>query len=110
MSGDTEKPLDPEAAGVVAKVRRLMVVSTLTTFLAVAAVIAVIGYRVFKGDERAPSLTAVSAAIPAGAKVLSTAIGDGRLVVTVETNGVIELLSFDLNSLKPVGRVRLTPQ
>ena len=110
MPGDTEKPLDPEAAGLVAKVRRLMVVSTLTTFLAVAAVIAVIGYRVFKGEERAPFVTAVSAAIPAGAKVLSTAIGDGRLVVTVETNGAIELLSFDLNTLKPVGRVRLTPQ
>ena len=110
MPGDTEKPLDLEAAGVVTKVRRLMVVATLTTFLAVAAIIAVIGYRVFKGDERAPSVTTGSAAIPAGAKVLSTAIGDGRLVVTVETNGAIELLSFDLNTLKPVGRVRLTPQ
>ena len=110
MPGDTEKPPDLEAAGVVTKVRRLMLVATLTTFLAVAAIIAVIGYRVFKGDERAPSVTTGSAAIPAGAKVLSTAIGDGRLVVTVETNGVIELLSFDLNSLKPVGRVRLTPQ
>jgi len=107
MSGDAEKPLDPEAAGVVAKVRRLMVVSTLTTFLAVAAVIAVIGYRVFRGEERAQALQSVSATLPAGTKVLSSAIGEGRLVLTVEVNGAIELLSFDLNTLKPVGRVRL---
>ena len=107
MPGDTEKPLDPEAAGLVAKVRRLMVVSTLTTFLAVAAVIAVIGYRVFKGDERAQAVQSVSALLPAGTKVLSSAIGDGRLVLTVEINGAIELLSFDLNTLKPLGRVRL---
>jgi hypothetical protein len=45
--------------------------------------------------------------LPAGTKVLSSAIGEGRLVLTVEVNGTIELLSFELNTLKPVGRVRL---
>jgi hypothetical protein len=109
MSGDSEKLLDPEAARVVAKVRRLMMIATMTTFIAVAAVIAVIGYRVFKGEERAPPAMTNFAGIPAGAKVLSTAIGDGRLVLTVELNGGIELLSFDLNTLRPVGRVCLAP-
>ena len=47
MSGDDEKPLDPEAARIVAKVRRLMMIASLTTFIAVAVVIGVIGYRVF---------------------------------------------------------------
>ena len=108
MSGDSEKP-DPEAARVLAKVRRLMMIATMTTFIAVAAVIAVIGYRVFKGEERAPSPMTDFAGIPVGAKVLSTAIGDGRLVLTVEINGGIELFSFDLNTLRPVGRVRLAP-
>ena len=107
MSGETEKPLDPEAARVVAKVRRLMMIATMTTFIAVAAVIAVIGYRVFKGEERVPAPLSVSASLPAGTKVLSSAIGEGRLVLTVEINGAIELLSFDLNTLKPLGRVRL---
>lgn len=107
MSGDTEKPLDPEAAGVVAKVRRLMVITTLTTFLAVAAVIGVIGYRVFKGEERVQATAAVSATLPTGTRVLSSAIGEGRLVLTVEINGGVELLSFDLNSLKPLARTRL---
>jgi len=107
MSGETEKPLDPEAARVVAKVRRLMMIATMTTFIAVAAVIAVIGYRVFKGEERVQVLQSVSATLPAGTKVLSSAIGEGRVVLTVEVNGAIELLSFDLNTFKPVGRVRL---
>ena len=107
MSGETEKPLDPEAARVVANVRRLMMIATMTTFIAVAAVIAVIGYRVFKGEERVQVLQSVSATLPAGTKVLSSAIGEGRVVLTVEVNGAIELLSFDLNTLKPVGRVRL---
>ena len=107
MSGETEKPLDPEAARIVGKVRRLMMIATMTTFIAVAAVIAVIGYRVFKGEERVQVLQSVSATLPAGTKVLSSAIGEGRVVLTVEVNGAIELLSFDLNTLKPVGRVRL---
>jgi hypothetical protein len=101
MSGDAEKPLDPEAARVVAKVRRLMMIATMTTFIAVAAVIAVIGYRVFRAEERVQAAQSVSAMLPAGTKVLSSAIGDGRLVLTVE------LLSFELNTLKPLGRVRL---
>jgi hypothetical protein len=107
MSGDAEKPLDPEAARVVAKVRRLMMIATMTTFIAVAAVIAVIGYRVFRAEERVQAAQSVSAMLPAGTKVLSSAIGDGRLVLTVEVNGTIELLSFELNTLKPLGRVRL---
>jgi hypothetical protein len=109
MSDDNEKSLDPEAARVVAKVRRLMMIATMTTFIAVAAVIAVIGYRVFRGEERAHSPPAVPVTLPAGTKILSSAIGDGRVALTVEINGAVELLSFDLNTLKPLGRVRLTP-
>ncbi|MGA9000105.1 MAG: hypothetical protein WB463_19710, partial [Pseudolabrys sp.] len=93
MSGDDEKPLDPDAARIVANVRRLMIIASLTTFIAVAAVIGVIGYRVFKGEERVQAATDVTATLPAGAKVLSSAIGEGRLVLTVEINGTIELLS-----------------
>ena len=107
MSGDAEKPLDPEAARVVAKVRRLMIIATMTTFVAVAAVIAVIGYRVFRAEERAQAAQSVSVTLPAGTKVLSSAIGEGRLVLTVEVDGAIELLSFELSTLRPLGRVRL---
>jgi len=110
MAGEEEKPLDPQAARIVAKVRWLMMIASLTTFVAVAAVLGVIGYRFFKGGERVPAVPDVSAALPADARVLSSAIGDGRLVLTIEVNGAIELLSFDLNTLRPVGRTRLGPR
>ena len=110
MSADDEKLLDPEAARIVAKVRRLMMIASVTTFIAVAVVIGVIGYRVFRGEGRAPQISTNSPTLPAGAKVLSSAIGEGRLVLTVEVNGAIELLSFDLDTLKPMGRTRLAPQ
>lgn len=103
-----EKPLDPQQAAFVAKARRLMMIASVTTFLAVAAVMGTIGYRVFKWQGSAAPAPDVS--LPAGAKVLSTAVGDGHVVLTIENAGVVELLSFDLSSLKPRGRVRLSPQ
>jgi hypothetical protein len=106
---DEEKPLDPEAARAVAQVRRLMMIASATTFLAVAVVLGVIGYRVFHLEGRAPQAAAFDVALPAGAKVISTAVGDGRIVLTVEIAGAIELRIFDLNTLKPLGSVRLAP-
>jgi len=110
MSGDAEAPPDPNAIRTVAKVRRLMVIASLTTFIAIAAVFAVIGYRLFRGEERMPAAPDFPAALPAGSKVLSSAIGDGRLVLTVEVNGAVELLSFDIKTLRLLARVRLVPQ
>jgi len=40
---DDEQPLDPATAGIVAKVRWLMIISGATTFVAIAAVMGVIG-------------------------------------------------------------------
>ena len=108
QSANDEKTFDPEGARIVTKVRRLMMIASLTTFIAVAVVIGVIGYRVFRGEGRVQPISAVSPALPAGAKVLSSAIGEGRLVLTVDINGAIELFSFDLNTLRPLGRTRLT--
>jgi hypothetical protein len=113
MSDD--KPLDPEQAQFVAKVRRLMMIASVTTFIALAAVFGVIGYRVFHWQGSAPPVPPGppspdrTAALPAGAKVLSTAVGEGRIVLTVEIGGAVELRTFDLNTLKPLGRVRLAP-
>jgi hypothetical protein len=106
----SDKPLDPEAAAAIAKVRRLMVIASATTFLALAAVFGVIGYRVFRSGESAlppaAGAAASSAALPAGAKVLSSAVGDGQIVLTVEVDGAVELRTFDLKTLKPLGRLR----
>jgi hypothetical protein len=111
-----ETPPDAEAAAAIAKVRRLMMIASATTFIALAVVIAVIGYRVFRwqGSAQAvppgPPVPEAAASLPPGAKVLSTAIGEGRVVLTVEVAGAVELRSFDLNTLKPLGSVRLAPR
>ena len=105
MSED-EKPLEPEAARAVAQVRKLMMIATATTFIAVAVVIGVIGYRVFKSGGSAPPMPDAVAQLPAGARVISSAVGDGRIVLTVEVGGSIELHTFDLNTLKPLATLR----
>jgi hypothetical protein len=107
---DDEKPLDPEAARVVARIRRLMIIASATTFLAVAAVLAVIGYRVFHLGGSPPPVAESAAPLPAGAKVIASAVGDGRIVLTVEIAGATELRIYDLNTLKAVGRIPLSPK
>ena len=48
--------------------------------------------------------------LPAGAKVLSTAVGGDHIVVTIEVGGVVEMRTFDPDTLKPLGRLRLEPK
>ncbi|HET7850048.1 MAG TPA: hypothetical protein VFL51_13395 [Pseudolabrys sp.] len=109
VSGD--KPLDPGAARVIYKARRLMLIASLTTFIGLAAILGVIGYRVSQSVGSAPSAVVDAAAfVPPDAKVVSTAIGDGRLAVTVAAGGGQEVRLFDLRTLQPVGRIRLTPK
>jgi TRAP-type C4-dicarboxylate transport system permease small subunit len=109
-----ERPLSPEAERAIAKVRRLMMIASGTIFLAVAAVLIVIGYRVSQLGESAPQpadgLVDVTAVLPAGAKVLSTALSNEHIMVTVETPAGVELLTFDPDTLKPLGRLRLQPK
>ena len=102
---DEEKPLDPEAVRAVAQVRRLIMIATATTFLAIAVVLGVIGYRVFRGEGSAPPFTAVTVTLPAGAKIISTAIGDGRIAVSIQTAAGIEIRMFDARTFKPAGRL-----
>ena len=104
---DDQKPLNPEAAAAIGKVRRMMITIMTATFVAIALVLVVIGYRLFHGEESAPSFADVTQALPAGAKVLSTAVGADHIVVTVEVGGVVELRTFDPDTLKPLGWLRL---
>jgi len=102
-----ERPLNPQAEAAIAKVRRLMLIVSVTTLLAVAAVLGVIGYRLMSIGGRAQGVTEATATLPAGTKVLSTAVGDNRLVVTIEVGGVAEIRTFDAGTLQPLGRLRL---
>jgi TRAP-type C4-dicarboxylate transport system permease small subunit len=105
-----QRPLDPEAAAAIGKVRRMMVITTTATFLVIALVFAVIGYRLSHIEESAPSFADATQALPAGAKVVSTAVSGDHIVVTIEVNGATEILTFDPDTLKPLGRLRLTPK
>jgi hypothetical protein len=103
----SDKPVDPQAAAAIEKVRRMMIIIMTATMLAIALVFVFIGYRLFHVGESAPAFADVTAALPAGAKVLSTAIGNDHIVVTIEVGGTVELLTFDPDTLKPLGRLRL---
>jgi len=85
-----------------------MLIASLTTFIAIGAVLFVIGYRVFHAGESAEAPTSfidVTDALPAGAKVISTAVSNEHIVVTVEVFGQTEILTFDPDTLKPLGRL-----
>lgn len=91
----------------VAKVRWLMLISGFATVLGIAVVIGVIGYRVFRDDGRVADVTAM---LPKGAKIISTAVAENRVAVTIELNGTLEIRTFDLKSLKPTGRLRFATE
>ena len=89
----------------VAKVRWLMLISGVTTLIAIAAVIGVIGYRVFKGEGSAPAAD-VTALLPKGSRIIATAVAEDRITVTVDIGSGIEIRTFDAKTLKPAGRLR----
>jgi hypothetical protein len=108
-NSDDEKPLTPEQQQVIARVRWLMLLSGIATVLGIAVVIGLIGYRFYKSDGSIgpPEVTAL---LPKGAKVVSTAVADGRIAVTLEQGGSIEVRTFDLKTLKPTGRLRFATE
>jgi hypothetical protein len=108
LSADDEAPLDPAAARIVAKVRWLMLIAGATTLLAIAAVIGVIGYRVFKAEGSA--VADVTALLPKGARVISAAVAEDRIAVTLDVGGAIEIRTFDAKTLKPTGRLRFATE
>jgi hypothetical protein len=109
---------DADASAVIAKVRKLMLVSMAVTLVAVGSVFAFIGYRIFKG-EGAAAKTAdklpeaaipadITLALPRGARVIQSAVSGDRLVMTLEIDGKIEVRTFDVNTLQPAGRLNFS--
>jgi hypothetical protein len=103
LQSDDETPLDPAQARIVAKVRWLMLISGFATVLGIAVVIGVIGYRVFRTDGSTSSVTAL---LPKGARIVSTAAAGDSVVITLDIGGVTEIRSFDAKTLRPTGRLR----
>jgi heme/copper-type cytochrome/quinol oxidase subunit 2 len=106
---DDEKPLDPAAARIAAKVRWMMLISGATTLVAIAAVLGVIGYRVFRAEGSAAPAE-VTALLPKGARVVAISAAADRIVVTIELAGSLEGRTFDLRTLKPAGRLRFATE
>jgi hypothetical protein len=101
---DDDKPLDPAAQRIVDKVRWLMLLSGVATFLGIAVVIGVVGYRFFRAEGSAP--VELVAMLPKAAKITAIAPSEGRIVVTLDINGATEIRTFDLKTLRPTGRLR----
>ena len=107
---DDEKPLDPAAARIVSRVRWMMAISALTTLIAVVAVLGVVSYRLLRSDGSASAAADMTAMLPKGARIVATAVAEDRIAVTVDVNGVIEIRTFDLRSLKQTGRLRFATE
>jgi hypothetical protein len=97
----------------VARARWLMLISALTTLVAIAAVLGVIGYRIFHAGRSAGAPGAVATGIvtlPKGARVVSTATAGDRIVVTIEAAGSTEIRTFDAATLQETGRLRFATE
>jgi hypothetical protein len=99
---------DVQAAAVIARARRLMLLTLAVTFAALVIVLIFIGYRVFSLGGSAPVVADNVLRLPAGARLLSATTGEGRLVVTIQGSAGTEILTFDANTLKQIGRLRVT--
>ena len=99
--------VDAVAARMVVRVRSLMIISGLTTLLAIAAVVAVIGYRVFcAADGGAAATTEAVIILPKGARVVTSTVADDRIVVTLDVAGSPEIRTFNLKTFREIGRIR----
>jgi hypothetical protein len=95
----------PEQAALFARVRRLMLIAGLTTALAISAVLIAIGYRLFK-SEGSVNAAEITAALPKGARIVSSGVAGDRVVVTLDIGGSTEVRTFDAHTLKPAGSLK----
>jgi hypothetical protein len=96
----------PEQAALFLRVRRMMLIAGLTTALAIGAVLIAIGYRLFRTEGSRVDTADMTATLPKGAKIVSTAVAGDRLIVTLDIDGTVEIRTFDAHTLKPAGRLK----
>jgi hypothetical protein len=99
----------PEQAALFARVRRMMLIASVTTAVAIVAVLVAVGYRLFKSEGSASTrFNDVTAVLPKGARIHATAVAGDRLVLILDIGGVTEIRTFDAQTLKPAGRLKFT--
>ncbi len=109
---EAEEATEPDAAAarMIARARWLMIVSGLTTLVALAAVVGVIGYRVFHAGGSAAARGEAIVTLPKGARLVSSTVAGDRIVVTLDIGGVTEVRTFDVKTLKETGRLRFATE
>jgi len=110
MTDPAAPDLTPDQAALFARLRRMMLIAGLTTAIAIGAVLVAIGYRLFRGEGSTPATIEQVAMLPKGARIVSTAAAGDRLVVTIAAGDATEILTFDVQSLKPLGRLTFTAE
>ena len=101
-------PPNADAGTLVARARLMMIISALTTLIAIAAVVSVIGYRVFNSGGAIGADGIIT--LPKGARLISTVASGGRVAVLIDIGGVSELRTFDIKTLKQTGRLRFATE
>ena len=102
-------PPTAEAEALVARTRLMLIISALTTLIAIAAVVSVIGYRVLNSGGGAISADGIIT-LPKGARLISTVASGGRVAVLIDIGGTSELRTFDIKTLKQTGRLRFATE
>jgi hypothetical protein len=102
-------PATADADGLLARARLMMIISALTTLIAIAAVVSVIGYRVFNSGGGAIGTDGIIT-LPKGARLISTVASGGRVAVLIDIGGASELRTFDIKTLKQTGRLRFATE
>jgi hypothetical protein len=101
----------PEQAALFARVRRMMLIASLTTAVAIGAVLIAIGYRLFRSEGSVTAAaTEITATLPKGARIVATAVAGDRLVVTLDVGGTTEIRTFDARTLKPAGKLKFVSE
>ncbi len=90
-----DEPLDPKVEAIRKKMVRLLLVSGAIMMIGLMTVLIAIVYKL--NQSSAPTITQTGTiSIPSRSKIVSTAVGDGKIMLTVrDTNGKINILIFD---------------
>ena len=112
---DEDKPLDPAVEQVSRRIRRLMLISALTLGFGLVAVFLAIGYRLMTWQPKPPPVLAAGAAVPtldratlglpAGARLVTTALDGDRLALGFETATGTMIVVIDLRTKAMVDRL-----
>ena len=102
-------PPNADAEALVARARLMMIISAITTLIAIAAVVSVIGYRMLNSGGGAISVDGIIT-LPKGARLISTVASGGRVAVLIDIGGASELRTFDIKTLKQTGRLRFATE